>query len=262
MPVQLRKPLRCVSQQEFGEIAYAVMETVFDIHKEMGRFFDEKIYKHELARRLPGIELEFPLEVSFAPFHKSYFVDVLANGCAVFELKAVESLTERHRAQLLQYLLLCELSHGKLINVRPESVEHEFVNTTLSKRDRTSFHVAAAEWREYSEVGLRDWFIELLRDLGTCLDASLYEDAITDLCGGRECVERDIEIVSSGMNLGRQRFRLVHPAAAIKITTLNDNLTAFESHARRLLTHTQLEAIQWINVARHEVSFRTLRRGQ
>ncbi len=48
MPVALNIPIRRISQSEFGDVAYEVMQHVFDIHNELGRFFDEKIYKLEL----------------------------------------------------------------------------------------------------------------------------------------------------------------------------------------------------------------------
>jgi hypothetical protein len=36
------------------------MNVVYDIHNEFGRFFDETVYKRELADRMPGMELELP----------------------------------------------------------------------------------------------------------------------------------------------------------------------------------------------------------
>ena len=48
------------TQSEFGQIAYDVMNVVYDIHNEFGRFFDETVYKRELADRMPGMELELP----------------------------------------------------------------------------------------------------------------------------------------------------------------------------------------------------------
>jgi restriction endonuclease len=59
---------------------------------------------------------------------------------------------------------------------------------------------------------------------------------------------------------GRQKFRLVAPSVAFKITALTDDPRLFESHARRLLEHTSLKVIQWINGAKDEVSFQTIRK--
>jgi len=64
-----------LDQFVFGKIAYDVMQCVFDIHSEFGRFFDEKIYKRELGRRFPGTELEVPIDLRFESFHMLYFLD-------------------------------------------------------------------------------------------------------------------------------------------------------------------------------------------
>jgi hypothetical protein len=81
-----------------------------------------------------------------ADFQKRYFLDLLVAEGALFEFKAVDALTPAHRSQLLNYLLLAGLAHGKLINVRTQNVQHEFVNTTLTSADRTAFSVDAAAW--------------------------------------------------------------------------------------------------------------------
>jgi hypothetical protein len=44
------------------------------------------------------------------------------------------------------------------------------------------------------------------------------------------------------------------------ITGLNGPLAPFEEHARRLLAHSDLRAIAWVNVNMNEVTFTTLER--
>lgn len=260
MPVQVRVTTCRLDEPAFGKIAYYVMRCVFDIHNEFGRFFDEKIYKRELARRFPGTKIEVPIEVKFESFCKLYFLDVLVDGGAAFEFKAVEWLTDRHRSQLLHYLMMADLSHGKLVNMRTEQVQHEFVNTTLRRGDRTRFDITARDWQEMGDTPILDWCTAFLRDVGTGLDINLYEEAVTHHLGGEERVAQDIVVVSGGMALGPQKFRLVAPGVAFKVTALPANSNLFETHARRLLEHTRLDAIQWINVSMNEVSFRTIRR--
>src|SRR5437667_11223204 len=118
MPVTLRIPIRRLSQAEFGELAYSVMGCIFEIHHDLGRFFDEKIYKRELANRFADVQLEFPIEVSHASFRKLQYIDVLVAGDGPFELKTIEAISPRHSAQLLHYMILAELCHGKLVNLR------------------------------------------------------------------------------------------------------------------------------------------------
>ena len=179
MPVQTNISIPRLSQKEFGEIAYSVMQHVFAIQRDFGRFFDERIYKQELALRLPGIKLEVPVTVTHASFFKQYFLDVVMSDSAVFEFKTVETLGPQHRAQLLHYLFLLDLSHGKLVNMRTTEVEHEFVNTTLTTAQRTRFNVNRDAWQANSSGAhaLESIVIPLLQDLGTGLDVALYEEA-------------------------------------------------------------------------------------
>ncbi|MGH9769419.1 MAG: GxxExxY protein, partial [Blastocatellia bacterium] len=214
MPIQVRTMTCRLDEAAFGKIAYDVMRCVFDIHNEFGRFFDEKIYKRELARRFPGTELEIPIEVKFDGFHKLYFLDVLIDGGAAFEFKTVESLTDRHRSQLLHYLMMADLSHGKLVNTRTEQVQHEFVNTTLRPDDRNRFEVTDHGWQEIGDKPILEWCVAFLRDVGTYLDIRLYEDALTHLLGGEEQVTQDIDVVSGGLVLGSQKLRLAAPGVA------------------------------------------------
>ena len=117
-----------ITQVEFKRLAHEVMQHVFAIHNEFGRFFDEQIYKKELACRMNGVELELAVTVAYGTFSKTYYVDVLVNSSGLFEFKATDAIHPRHRGQTLNYLLLLDLGHGKVINVRPEVVGHEFVN--------------------------------------------------------------------------------------------------------------------------------------
>lgn len=260
MPITVRSsiPIRRPDEREFVRISYAVSGHVFAIHNEFGRFFEESIYKRELARRMGGIELEVPVEVSFGDYHKTYFLDVLASGCAIFEFKAVEALTDRHRSQLFNYLMLCDLPHGKLFNVRTEEVQHEFANAVVPSDVRHQFDIDEVDWSEFGPISIREWFTGFVREVGTGLDISLYEDALMSLLGGAEVVERRIEVMSQGVVIGHQTLRFAGPAVW-KITTFNEQIEQFVAHAQRLLKHCNLPALQWINVARDRLTFRTLR---
>ena len=261
MPITLRTPIRRLSQAEFGELAYSVMQCVFQIHNEMGRFFDERIYKRELAHRHAGVQLEVPIEVTHATFRKPQYLDVLVDGGGPFEFKAVEAITLRHPAQLLHYMLLAELGHGKLVNLRKESVEHLFVNTTLRHEDRVRFEIADSHWsdKEPGAVQFKEALTALLRDWGTGLDLQLYEQALTHLLGGDAHVLADVVVRTPEHVLGHQKMPLAAPRVAFTLTALPDASANYESHALRLLRHTELEAILWANIGLKLVTFSAIR---
>jgi GxxExxY protein len=262
MPIVVHAEIHRPTQDEFAAITYDVMHHLFAIHNEFGRFMREEIYKQELAARCSGLQLEVPIYVSFGSFAKRYGMDVLADHSAVLELKTVEALAPKHDAQLLNYLLLAELPHGKLVNMRPDTVEHRFVNTTLRLADRRQFSViddgadVAPELRR-----VKDLFLALVGDWGTGLELALYTEAMTELLGGEERVIREIEIVSGNRVVGKQKVHLALPDSAFKITSVNERgRDRFVEHARRFLEHTRLHCLLWINITLHEIVFRTISR--
>jgi GxxExxY protein len=256
MPIILPPQMRRLSQQEFGDIAYEVMGHVFAMHKDLGRFFDENIYKRELARRMPDVKLDAPVDVAYDTFLKRYYLDVLIGPGAVFEFKAVNALAAQHRAQLLNYLLLCNLAHGKLINMRPEAVEHEFVNVHSSQEARRQFSICRERWRTIPGTeNLVDIVVGLVREFGTGLSVALYEEAVAHFYGGLEQIESPLEVTSRGQLLGYQCLHIIAPGVALKMTMFGDSLAAFQTHAQRLLEHCELEAIAWVNIAPQQIAF-------
>jgi GxxExxY protein len=261
MPITLQSELRRASQEEFGQIAYDVMDVIFDVHHEFGRFLEEDIYRTTIAQRLKDAQAEFAVEIEFDSFAKSYYLDLVVDAAACFEFKAVERLVGRHRAQLLNYLQLVELEHGKLVNLRPELVEHEFVNATRTCAERRNFEVVDDLWVASSEHNLLPWLTAALRDWGTGLDLNLYQEAATHFYGGPERVLGTAEIRDNGILVGRQPVRLAAPDIAFKITAIpSKTFPEFEHHARRFLTHSTLSALHWINIVHGQILFKTLRR--
>jgi GxxExxY protein len=261
MPIHLPSGLRRLDEREFGQAAYDVMQVVFAVHNEMGRLFDEPVYQRAIARRLPGARIEVPVEVSFESFRKGYSLDLLVAGGAVFELKTAEALHDRHRAQLLNYLFLTELPHGKLVNLRGDLVEHEFVNAPLTRAERTCFQVADDAYTETGRAsrGLRDLLVAMLRDWGTGLDVALYEEAVIHFHGGEEHVATPVEIFADGARVGQQKLNLLAPDTAFCVTALNDRAPHYEGQLRRFIRHTKLKAMQWFNVSRKVVTFKTIK---
>jgi GxxExxY protein len=236
------------------------MEVVFQVHNEFGRLFDERIYQAEISRRLAGARTRAPVEVVFESFRKLYYLDLLYADGAVFEFKAADATIDRHRAQLLNYLLMLDLPHGKLVNLRGELVEHEFVNAPWRREERLRFDVDDTRWveSEGGAVEVRKLLIAILRDWGVGLEISLYEEALTHFLGGQEKVFQPVAVRVGGIKVGTQTCRLINPHTAFKITALHAGLGHYEEHLRRLLAHTALKRIQWINLGRKVVTFRTI----
>lgn len=260
MPIHSSITTCRISQNEFKELASEVMRHVFDLRNEFGRFFDEGVYKRELATRMPDVELESAITLTYAGFSKTYFVDVLVNSSGLFEFKAADKIHSRHRGQTLNYLLLLDLAHGKVINVRPEYVEHEFVNCPSRLIDLRSPEIFDHEWD--SRVAGADLFrqilMSLIADWGAGLETNLYEEALTYFLGGESNVVVPISVMGKSGFLMKQRMRIVAPSVAFKITALQERFNEFVTHARKLIAHTTLEAMLWANITQKSIKFTTI----
>ena len=266
MGVECGVPVVLIDQERFHEIDRIVMGQSFALQNEMGRFFDERIYQEELLRRCTdagmSVQREVLLRISHRDFHKDYFLDFLVENSALFEMKAVDGLNSNHQRQLLNYLHLLNLQHGKLINFRPASVESRFVSTQLTKEKRLAFSMDKTKWDHESEESevLSDALAGLLGEWGVFLDSNLYREALLHLTAEKSLGLQEVEIVRSGRAIGIQKMCLLTPDAAWHLSAHHEHLDSYEIHMRRLLNHTNLRAIHWINLNRHQVIMKSLKK--
>lgn len=261
MPIETAIPLRHHSQDEFGKVAYEVVGKAFEVHQRLGRMFRESVYRSTSKHLLGSRAVE---EVGVRLIHKGYEKElsmdlVVDRGCP-FELKVAAQLTNKHRGQLIQYLMLTDLSHGKLINFGTDRLEHEFVNCHETTAQRRSFEIERIDWSDSDEdaTRLESLVIDLLRDWGTGLDPSLYHDAVVYQLGGFDSVRRAIGTHWEGTALGKQEISLLRSRAAFKITCTRGDLTVNEDHLLRFLSNVDLDSIYWVNVVSGVVRFQTV----
>jgi len=265
MPIKHKIQIKPISEDEFYQIDYKVMEQAFDIHNEMGRFWDEKIYQNELARRcrevgFENVMIEAPVYACYESFEKLYLIDLWINNSIIYELKTVRSLNEDHLKQALHYLFLLDLRHGKLINFRPESVEYRFVSTRLTPQKRLDFKCIDCEYQAFDDdsIWLKKLLINLLKEWGAFLDINLFYEAINHFRGGKEHVVKEIKVIQNGNVMGHQRIHLLNSKVAFKISAVTKEIENYEKHLHRFIKYTDLKAIQWVNFNHHDVVFKTI----
>ena len=265
MPISCPVAVRPIHQEEFAQIDYHVMRHAFASQSELGRLCDEVIYQNDLAARLSAAGLspvrkEVPLTVTYRDFEKIYSLDLVVGDAAIYELKTAESFVGAHEAQLLNYLFLRGVHHGKLVNFRPPQVESRFVNTNLTLQRRREFSVDTQRWKENDDGSpiLRTNLVGMLEDWGGFLDVSLYTEALTHFLGGEQKVIQMVALTRAGVPLGNQRVHLLNPETGFRLTALSEGAENYEPHLRLLVRHSPLRAIHWINLARHRIHFVTL----
>ena len=268
MPIASPIVLRPISQQEFAAIDYRVMRAAFASQNELGRLCDEVIYQNDLATRLAetglgAVRTEVPITVTHRTFSKTYFLDLVVGDSAIYELKVAARLAPEHEAQLMNYLFLEGVQHGKLVNFRPAQVHSRFVNTTLTPDSRRQIALDSSRWEEEDEASkhLRLVFSALLDDWGGFLELPLYTEALTHFLGGEDRVIQPVPLTRAGMLLGSQRLRLLAPDIAFRVTAMAEvDAVDYEHGLRSLLAHSPLRVIQWVNLIRHRACFATLKK--
>lgn len=257
MPISCPITFPRLSTEEFGTLDFEIMKYAFTCHSEIGRLADESVYQADFAARLIAagyqVHREVPITVTFRTFTKIYYMDVVVVGKAVYELKTVTRLTDAHESQVMNYLLLVDCGHGKLINFRHTSVDSRFVNAPMTLAQRRAFTVNDHNWLG-NEIA-KDWIIAMLRDWGTCLELPLYYQAVTHLLGGEETVIKPLLMKRGDIPLGHQRFHLLEPDAAFRITAFGRITKGYKGQLKRLLRLSPLKAIHWINISHQEVTF-------
>jgi GxxExxY protein len=108
----------------------AVIGAGFEVHRELGYGFLERVYQRalqvELIRRGATVELEKRIQVQFkGAVVGDYDVDLLVNGCVAVEIKIAPQYDKRDEAQLLNELKATGLKVGMLVNFGQTKVEYK-----------------------------------------------------------------------------------------------------------------------------------------
>ncbi len=266
MPIDCAAEIRPADQERFHAVDNVLMRHVFDMHNTMGRFFDERIYQEELAQRCrnSGLEVqrEVEIRVSHRDFIKSYYIDHLIERGMIYELKTSDSLNTSHQKQVIHYLLLAGLHHGKIVNLRPRSVESRYVSTRLDRNDRMNFRLAENPLPDDDDQCqfLKNTLRELIEDWGAFLEASLYKEALLHFLRGPETGIQPVDISVNGRTVGSQKMCLLNPTTAWHLSATRLHLPSYETHIARLLSHTRLKQIHWINFNHRIITFKTLKK--
>ena len=105
-----------------NEIATAVLDACFRIHRELGPGLLESTYQacltHELrdARLRVECEVTLPIRYRGLQVDAGYRIDMIVEDLILIENKSIRALLPIHEAQLLTYLKLSGRRLGYLIN--------------------------------------------------------------------------------------------------------------------------------------------------
>lgn len=107
---------------EFDLLSKQVIGCAIEVHRQLGPGLLESAYTQCLAHELSLGGVSFRTQVVMPVRYKDvtidcgYRLDLMVEDQLIVELKAVESLTSIHEAQILTYLKLAKIKTGLLIN--------------------------------------------------------------------------------------------------------------------------------------------------
>jgi len=113
----------------YKEEIYQLVGFCLEIHRELGKGHDEIIYKDAIVVELSRAGISFSREKSYEIIYKGvilphfYYADFVVWDKILLEAKAVESLTDSHVKQVLNYLAASKLRLGLLVNFGGDSLE-------------------------------------------------------------------------------------------------------------------------------------------
>jgi GxxExxY protein len=105
-----------------NDFSHEIIGAALEVQRALGTGLLESAYVAALAIELTEREIGFSQEVPIQGIYKgrplglAYRADFVVEDSVIVEVKAVEAVTELHRAQLLSYLRVAGLKLGLLIN--------------------------------------------------------------------------------------------------------------------------------------------------
>ncbi len=110
------------------ELTEKIIGAAYEVHRELGPGFLEKVYEKALRRELDESGVRTIAQAEIEVLYKAqpvgvYYADLLVDGSVICEIKAVETLASAHEAQLLHYLKATGIKVGLLLNFGAKRVQ-------------------------------------------------------------------------------------------------------------------------------------------
>lgn len=113
----------------YKDEVYAIIGAAMEVHRELGCGFLEAVYQEALELELQARKISFvpqkelPITFKGSILKKTYLVDYVAYEKIIVEIKALDQLTTREEAQVINYLKASGVEVGVLINFGTESLQ-------------------------------------------------------------------------------------------------------------------------------------------
>ena len=116
------------SPDVIDEIVQTVIGCAYEVSNVLGPGFLERVYEHAMIRELTLRGVRVESQVRFPVAYKGqcvgeYLADLVVEGSVLVELKCVETFSNEHMAQCINYLKASHLRIALLINFQKPRVD-------------------------------------------------------------------------------------------------------------------------------------------
>ncbi len=107
---------------DINKLSNKIIGAAIEVHKKLGPGLLESTYEECLCYEFGLREIAYGRQISLPVTYKEkqldcgYRIDILVEKSIILELKAVDKIESIHKAQLLTYLKLSNISLGLILN--------------------------------------------------------------------------------------------------------------------------------------------------
>lgn len=118
----------------YRDLSYKLVGLAMEVHRDLGYGFLEKVYENSLMIQFRTNDIKAAQQSPIKVFFKEeivgdYVADIIVENKIVLELKTVDSISNSHRAQIINYLKATKYQVGYLLNFGSKKLEYErFLN--------------------------------------------------------------------------------------------------------------------------------------
>ena len=115
--------------------AFQVIGCAMKVHNELGYGLHEKPYENALTVEFNHCGISFEQQKRFVITYRNtqvgeFIPDLIAYGKIIIDTKTINSITDRERGQMLNYLRISDLQLGLIINFKNPRIEWERIVLT------------------------------------------------------------------------------------------------------------------------------------
>lgn len=131
------------------EQTYSIIGAAMTVHRELGCGFLEPVYQEAMEREFQFQKIPYEREKTLPvlyrgrPLDTFYKVDFVCFGSVIVEIKALQQLSSREEAQVINYLKASGLQKALLINFGTTSLQQKRLVLNLRESAQSADHLRA-----------------------------------------------------------------------------------------------------------------------